>query len=359
MKKFLALLLFWSSLALPAEQIPYGVAHTFDQCFYDYATGIDLESTITWADADITISQNGTEGGGTGANMTDNGTCFSYALASTETDTARVTVIMADAAGDVWLPVHRNFVTIDHPDAGIPCPAGDCITYGTAQSGTTTTVVLAAATNLADDLIIGARIEIVGGTGADQYRTVADYVQSTDTITPDEAFNPAPDSTSKYFVRRDNRAIIEVDASGYVSSNVQTVVGAAVTTIQANLATAAGQTTTQGAISDLTDGTTPVHVSTMGTGSIAAGTFAASAINAAALAADAGTEIATAVGNIVIEDQGSTYTWKCSQAVLLSVLAGEATTSSSPTFSDPSGAETRLTATVSGTTRNAIVITCP
>lgn len=73
------------------------------------------------------------------------------------------------------------------------------IASGTAQSATATTIVLAAATSFADDLIIGATIVITGGTGVGQSRVVTDWVSTTDTATVD-TWTTTPDATSTYNV---------------------------------------------------------------------------------------------------------------------------------------------------------------
>lgn len=57
---------------------------------------------------------------------------------------------------------------------------------------------LAAADNQPDDYYNGWTVEITGGTGAGQTRTILDYVNATDVITPDVAFAPATDATSVY-----------------------------------------------------------------------------------------------------------------------------------------------------------------
>lgn len=89
---------------------------------------------------------------------------------------------------------------------------------------------------------------------------------------------------------------------------------------------------------------------------IGASELAADAIGASELASDAGTELATASWAHVIEDQGSTYDAGCALAAILAVNAGER---SGGTHQDPSGTENRVVGTASGSTRNAITITCP
>lgn len=96
--------------------------------------------------------------------------------------TANVNVVGAPAAA--W--------TMDLAFNGI-------IATGTLQSATTTTAVLAAATNFVNDLIIGAVLHIYDGTGAGQTRSLTDWAQSTDTATVD-TWTTTPDNTSKYIL---------------------------------------------------------------------------------------------------------------------------------------------------------------
>ena len=81
--------------------------------------------------------------------------------------------------------------------------------YGTASSGSTTTMVLPAASSMTygalsvrDDAYNGTKFEIVSGIGAGQILLVSDYVGSTRTLTvTDEiggAITTAPDSTSVF-----------------------------------------------------------------------------------------------------------------------------------------------------------------
>lgn len=74
---------------------------------------------------------------------------------------------------------------------------GTNLATGTAQSGTSTTVVLAASSAFADDVLNYNRIKITGGTGAGQSRLITDYVGASDTATvsPAWAVNPSSDST--------------------------------------------------------------------------------------------------------------------------------------------------------------------
>lgn len=89
-------------------------------------------------------------------------------------------------------------------------------------------------------------------------------------------------------------------------------------------------------------------------GVITSSTFATDAIDANALAASAGTEIATAVGALVVETAGS-ITLKQFASLAGAVLYGQ-TTSSGNTIKTADGTATRVTATVSSNTRTAMTL---
>jgi hypothetical protein len=72
---------------------------------------------------------------------------------------------------------------------------------GTAQSGTTNTIELAAVTNQADDFYNGKLITIMDGTGKGQTRAISDYVGATDVATVDEDWDTIPDATSVYSIK--------------------------------------------------------------------------------------------------------------------------------------------------------------
>jgi hypothetical protein len=74
------------------------------------------------------------------------------------------------------------------------------VAYGTAQSATGTTLVLASASAFANDELNGAVVVITGGsTGVGQSRVITDYVLSTDTATVD-TWTTTPTGTVTYVV---------------------------------------------------------------------------------------------------------------------------------------------------------------
>lgn len=75
-------------------------------------------------------------------------------------------------------------------------------TASAMQAGSTSsTAVLRSATAFTDDLINNTVIEVTGGTGAGQVRLIVDWVSSTDTATVNPNWTTTPDNTSTYIVR--------------------------------------------------------------------------------------------------------------------------------------------------------------
>lgn len=70
----------------------------------------------------------------------------------------------------------------------------------TATGGTTTTLIDTGLSTSNDDYWNGALLYIYEGKAAGSIRTVADYKGSTDTLTVEEPFPEAPDTTSKYIL---------------------------------------------------------------------------------------------------------------------------------------------------------------
>jgi hypothetical protein len=74
------------------------------------------------------------------------------------------------------------------------------IDEGTAQSATSSTIVLRAAVAYADDELNGATVWIISGTGAGQSRVITDYVSSTDTATVSPNWTTTPSGTIRYAI---------------------------------------------------------------------------------------------------------------------------------------------------------------
>jgi hypothetical protein len=166
---------------------------------------------------------------------------------------------------------------------------------GTADSGTTTTMVDAARTEADTDYWKGAMIRFTTGNIAGQTRLITGFVPGTDTIT----FTPATTqavSTQTYEILGNSRVDVEqfggttgTFASGRPEVNTSHIAGAAVSTASAqigvNVVNAGGTAWASGAL------TSGVFAS----GAITASAIATDAIGAAELAADAVTEIAAAI----------------------------------------------------------------
>ena len=71
---------------------------------------------------------------------------------------------------------------------------------GTAQTGASTTITLAAAFSEDSNNIIGLQIVTLGGTGSLQTRYITAYDNSTKIATVDSAWTTTPDSTTTYLI---------------------------------------------------------------------------------------------------------------------------------------------------------------
>lgn len=224
MRKFLclALLLPIAGHAAAVHQAEWGVAKTFNFELYNTDGTLDVDEVDAGTEVSLSCDE-GAEGTATN-DFIDRGTTYSIALTAAELQCARVVVVVAATDTNVLY-----IETYGHPDAHNPCPAGNCATFGTAQASTASTIVLAAATSFADDILRNATVEISHGTGAGQYRICTDWVSSTDTCTVHEDWITTPDTTSKYFVRRESRGVIATGADNVAESNVKQVNDVAIT----------------------------------------------------------------------------------------------------------------------------------
>lgn len=145
---------------------------------------------------------------------------------------------------------------------------------GTAQSGAATTITLAAGASATDSLYIGNTIKIYGGTGVGQTRTIIAYNGTTKVATVDFAWVTNPTSSSTYSViSGDNQKL---------DANLQVTVG----------------TLGTGSIAAATFAANAIDAAAIANGAIDAATFAAGAINAAAIASAAITNAKFAAGAI-------------------------------------------------------------
>lgn len=106
----------------------------------------------------------------------------------------------------------------------------------------------------------------------------------------------------------------------------------------------------------LTAGRIEALIGAMANDVLTAAAVATGAIDADALAADAATEIANAVGAKVVETQGS-YTLQQALSLILSTLAG-VTADAGATVKTPNGVATRIAATINASNeRTAMTLT--
>jgi hypothetical protein len=122
-------------------------------------------------------------------------------IVKTSSTGAKTTVLTfyPQEAGDLVAAIGAGGLTADSLDATVQARLG-IVAYGTAQSVTGTTIVLASASAFANDELIGAVVVITGGsTGVGQSRVITDYVLSTDTATVD-TWTTTPTGTITYVV---------------------------------------------------------------------------------------------------------------------------------------------------------------
>lgn len=173
--------------------------------FLDDTDGKTAETALTIAQADVRLSKNAAAfaqvGESTSATHMENG-YYSKLVNTTDTNTLGRLVVAVQEAGA--LPVRQDYVvvTADEFDRQFDIvgavPALGILDRGTAQSATSTTLVLRSAATFADDTVIGATLMAFGATqGYWQTRSVTDYVLSTDTATVD-AWTVTPSGTITY-----------------------------------------------------------------------------------------------------------------------------------------------------------------
>jgi hypothetical protein len=186
--------------------------------FVDATDGVTAETALTITQPDVRLKKNGGAWAQKAAAQTlsheENG---NYEVTLDATDTNTLGLLRLHVAESGALPVWDDFLVVPanvwdslfasdrlqvdvleissdttaadnlelaYDDTAGAVPWNQIIDQGTAQSATSTTLVLRAAAAFADDLIIGATIIITGGSaGVGQARVITDYVSSTDTAT--------------------------------------------------------------------------------------------------------------------------------------------------------------------------------
>lgn len=241
------------------------------------------------------------------------GKAVKVTLSAAEMNGDNISFYGSDAAGAEWMDtplicIQPGFDLANHATPLGSIPVLGIVDSGTLQSATATTAVLRAAASFANSRLVGATILITGGTGVGQSRVITTYVDATDTATVD-TWNTTPDSTSTYvvFAGAPASTVSPVpanvtqwlgatapantgDAFARLGDPAGASVSADVAAIQAD--TDNMQTRLPAA---LVGGRMDSSVGAMAAGVITAAAHAVGAIDAAALAADAGNEIADAL----------------------------------------------------------------
>ena len=228
MRKLPFLLSLLLTLPALAQQRPapiqYGVPTTVTWWFFNDDGRVDTDEADDGAgDSECTISKDHAAPGAIAAQYAYDSDSKVYRLALTATEaTFGQASIICPQAGEtneiIELTTFGDLNAFDKTKG---------MASGTAQSGTNTPpqIVLAAATSIADDRLIGKPLCITGGTGAGQCGRIADWASSSDTATvsteyTDNAWLTAPDSTSQYIVLPGTQGLQACDASGRCDVNV-------------------------------------------------------------------------------------------------------------------------------------------
>jgi hypothetical protein len=156
--------------------------------------GVDLRAAIT---GDITGALSGAVGSVTGAVGSVTG-----------------------AVGSVTGNVGGNVVgSVGSVTAAVSLSAGESqvVQSGTAAAGGASTITIATAVGTTADLI-GCKVKITSGTGANQERVITGYVNGTKVVTVNYAWVTTPDNTSVYTIVFDNAP--KIDSSLKISGVV-------------------------------------------------------------------------------------------------------------------------------------------
>lgn len=236
---------------IPAQ--PWGVA--FNVCvpvIKRSAVDFALSGDWTPATGDVKVSQDEGAFANVGSLPTALGSGWKIILSAAEMQaTSKVVVQIVDSATKA----------VEDQEIIIPIDYG--VRSGTAQAGAAGSVTLDASASATTDFYKGSRIDIVGGTGVGQSRICTAYNGTSKVATVGANWAVNPDNTSIFRISWSREPLLGTDGFALVS-----------------VGTGTGQI-------NASSGKVPATV--------AAGDIANDAITAAALAADAGTEIANAI----------------------------------------------------------------
>ena len=178
------------------------------------------------------------------------------------------------------------------------------VASGTAQSGSTTTLVDTARTEADTDYWKGSTLLITSGTIAGQERLITAFNPATDTITVDRAFTQAV-GTNTYQILPGGPALLAetTHTNAVVPTTTAVTNPVTVGTINANVITATSIAADAITAAKVADGT--IDAATFAAGAINAAAIATGAVDADALATDAVNEIRDAVWAQVMSELGA------------------------------------------------------
>ena len=258
------------------------------------------------------------DGTGTGEINTNAGAIALVDLVTTTTTATNVTTVNGLAAAVITATsIASNAITSAKLDTGcitasqISNGAIDRATFAadtgmqsarsnTAQSATSSTLVLDASASAVDDFYNDMSLTITGGTGVGQTRRIRDYTGSSKTATVTNAWVTTPDSSSTFAIMPMSSVWDELIAdhldSGSVGSSLNSAGGSGdpwSTAIPGAYAAGTAGFILGGQSFSVASG--GITSASFASAAITASAIAADAIGASELAADAATEIADAV----------------------------------------------------------------
>lgn len=124
---------------------------------------------------------------------------YVIALTADELEAQHIALYIIDQGAKTWLDKVIHIFTHSHPLAYDP---RGVLAADTAQTGTASSITLAASESSTNDLFVGGVVEIIDGTGVGQApRVISNYVGSTKvaTVDPDWVITPAADSVYRIY----------------------------------------------------------------------------------------------------------------------------------------------------------------
>lgn len=256
MKKFLVLLLTAPVCVFgqAVHQAQYGVAETFNFVLFNTDGTLDVDEVDAGTEVAIACDE-GAETTATN-DFVDEGNFYSIALTATELSCERATVVISATDRNVFLV--ETFGDVDAFDTTRGIASGMAQTTDTDAS----TIQLRSGHAFGDDELNGMIVCVVAGTAVNECKIITDYVGSTDeaTVGPSN-FTADPTTDSAYIVYPAQASTLSQMYTYFYTT--QTAVDLAdlqgeLTAL--NVADGDDVTAISGAITNLTDGTTPVWV---------------------------------------------------------------------------------------------------